>query len=431
MESPATSPEMIHVVCKADNRQHAVVKIPPSRDHNLPSSSLRARPILLGLTSNNLSYARGGDLLHWWKTYPVPPTAPAPYNDQSSWGIVPAWGYATVAESNVPEISPDSLIWGYWPTSTSPTLLRLERSDPEGHWVEVSSHRQQLMPIYNRYERVLPDEEKELDERAWGTVFRGVWVAGYLLSEYVFSPDPRAREPVHPLGAASRLPWSAHDADLSSAAVVVLGASTKVARSFSWCLFDRPRESGPLGVVQVTSSPGALQEVAERRGWGAVSKALAYTEIDQATEWIEGLQPSRVVIVDCGARDNALGQICQNIQESALRSCKTVILQVGSQQKVYSADEVQAARAAMQSLGKIQYNTSGVQDTIISREGAATYFGKVSRRWKEWLAHRASAIPDMGLVYGQGIAGEDGIYGGWEKLSNGAVRPEEGLVYAL
>ncbi|KAI9370362.1 hypothetical protein BJX61DRAFT_544691 [Aspergillus egyptiacus] len=431
MESPATTPEMIHVVCKADNRQHAVMEIPSSGDDNLPSSSLRARPVLLGLTSNNLSYARGGDLLHWWKTYPVPPTAPAPYNDQSSWGIVPAWGYATVAESNVPGIAPDSLIWGYWPTGTSPALLRLERSDPEGHWVEVSSHRQQLMPIYNRYERVLPDEEKALEERAWGTVFRGVWVAGYLLSEYVFSPDPRAREPVHPLGAVSQLPWSADDADLSSAVVVVLGASTKVARSFSWCLFDRPRESGPLGLVQVTSSPGALQEVADSKGWGAVSKTLAYTEIDQATEWIEGLQPSKVVIVDCGARDNVLSQICRNLQESALRSCKTVILQVGSQQKVYTADEVQAARAAMQSLGKIQYNTSGIQDTVINREGAATYFGKVSRRWKEWLAHRTSAIPDMGLVYGQGIAGENGIYGGWEKLSNGAVRPEDGLVYAL
>lgn len=66
MESPATNPEMIHVVNKADNRQHAVVKLPPSLDRSLPSSSVRARPILLGLTSNNLSYARGGDLLHWY-----------------------------------------------------------------------------------------------------------------------------------------------------------------------------------------------------------------------------------------------------------------------------------------------------------------------------------------------------------------------------
>lgn len=99
--------------------------------------------------------------------------------------------------------------------------------------------------------------------------------------------------------------------------------------------------------------------------------------------------------------------------------------------QVYTADEVQTARAAMASLGKIQYNTSGVQDTVIDREGAATYFGKVSRRWKEWLAHRSGAIPDMRLAYGQGIAGDNGIYGGWERLSNGAVRPEQGLVYVL
>lgn len=157
-------------------------------------------------------------------------------------------------------------MWGYWPTSTSPTLLRLERSDPEGHWVEYSSHRQQLMPIYNRYEQVPPNEEKELDEMAWSALFRGVWVAGYLMSEYVFPPDPRAREPVHPLGAASKFPWSIDDADLSSAVVVVLGASTKVARSFSWRLFNRLRESGPLGLVQVTSSPGALQDIADRKG---------------------------------------------------------------------------------------------------------------------------------------------------------------------
>lgn len=271
---------------------------------------------------------------HRWKTYPVPPTAPSPYNDQSSWGIVPAWGYATVTESNVPGIPPDSLIWGYWPTSTSPTLLCLEPSDPEGHWVEVSSHREQLMPIYNRYEHVLPDEGKELDERAWGALFRGVWVAGYLLSEYVFPPGPRAGEAVHPLGAVSKLPWSTDDADLSTAVVVVLGASTKVARSFSWCLFNRPRQSGPLGLVQVTSSPDALQGVADRKGWGGVSRTLAYTEIDQATGWIEGLQPSKVVIVDCGARDHVLSRICQNLHGSALRSCKTAILQVGSQQKV-------------------------------------------------------------------------------------------------
>jgi hypothetical protein len=66
MQSVATNPEMIHVVCKADNSQHAAVSIPSLVDQKLPFSTLRARPVLLGLTSNNLSYARGGDLLHWY-----------------------------------------------------------------------------------------------------------------------------------------------------------------------------------------------------------------------------------------------------------------------------------------------------------------------------------------------------------------------------
>lgn len=66
MGAPATNSETIHVVNKADNRQHAVVNLDSSLDEELPVSALRARPILLGLTSNNLSYARGGDLLHWY-----------------------------------------------------------------------------------------------------------------------------------------------------------------------------------------------------------------------------------------------------------------------------------------------------------------------------------------------------------------------------
>ncbi|KAK1141700.1 hypothetical protein N8T08_008798 [Aspergillus melleus] len=411
----------IHVVSKADNHHHAVVNLPPPLGEGLPVSSILVRPILLGLTSNNLAYARGGDILHWWKTYVVPATAPFPYDDQSSWGIVPAWGYATVTESNISGIQPNSIIWGYLPTSTSPTLLMLEPSDVEGHWVETSIHRQQLMPIYNRYEQVHPGEAKEPDEKAWNALFRGVWLAGYLLSEYVFSADPLGREPVHPLGAVSGITWDADDADLSSTVVVILGASSKVARSFSWCLFGRSRASGPLGLVQVTSAPDILQEVAERKGWGGRSRALTYENIDEATEWIEGLKPSKVLIVDCGARDNILSQLCQNMKQSGLQLCKTV----------YTTEEVMAARAAMQSLGKIQYNTSAVQDTLIEREGAQSYFGKVSSRWNEWLADRASAIPDMHLVWGQGMEGENGIYGGWEKLSNSMVRPDEGLAYVL
>lgn len=57
----------VHVVSKADNQKHAVAALDTLHDesHSLAPSSVRVWPLLIALTSNNLSYARGGDLLHW------------------------------------------------------------------------------------------------------------------------------------------------------------------------------------------------------------------------------------------------------------------------------------------------------------------------------------------------------------------------------
>jgi Protein of unknown function (DUF2855) len=79
----------IHVISKRDHAQHASFEhhaAPP----RLAASSLRIRPQLLALSLNNLSYAQGGTFLHWWATYPVPTTAPAPHHNRDEWGIVPA-----------------------------------------------------------------------------------------------------------------------------------------------------------------------------------------------------------------------------------------------------------------------------------------------------------------------------------------------------
>lgn len=57
----------VHVVSKADNRVHAVATLEHSEyeQQRLAASSVRVQPLLITLSSNNLSYARGGDLLHW------------------------------------------------------------------------------------------------------------------------------------------------------------------------------------------------------------------------------------------------------------------------------------------------------------------------------------------------------------------------------
>ncbi|KAK2875043.1 hypothetical protein FQN49_001822 [Arthroderma sp. PD_2] len=138
-----------------------------------------------------------------WKKYAVLDTAPTPYNDQSQWGTVASWGYATNLERNIPELAPGSRLWGYCPTSTVPTTLHLKHDDGNisGHWVEVSGHSQQLMPLYNRYMQTPPTKVHDKDRMAWTAFFQGVWLGGCLLGEYVFSPN--SQTPVHPLGNAS------------------------------------------------------------------------------------------------------------------------------------------------------------------------------------------------------------------------------------
>lgn len=60
----------VHVVSKANNEVHAVATLQSLEyeRQGLDASSVRVQPLIITLSSNNLSYARGGDLLHWWDT---------------------------------------------------------------------------------------------------------------------------------------------------------------------------------------------------------------------------------------------------------------------------------------------------------------------------------------------------------------------------
>lgn len=53
-----------HVVSKADNRAHATFSV--DRNPELAPGDIRVQPVVVSLTSNNLSYARLGELFHWY-----------------------------------------------------------------------------------------------------------------------------------------------------------------------------------------------------------------------------------------------------------------------------------------------------------------------------------------------------------------------------
>ena len=233
-------------------------------------------------------------------------------------------------------------MWGFWPTSTVPTDLNLKATEPKGQWIEISDHRQKLMHIYNRYIE-LPKPpvslsspgfgEDELEHMAWNALFRGPWEGAYLLNQHVFSPSPQTEPPIHPLGMG--MSWTAADGDLSSAVLVSLSASSKTARSFAYHLSQRPTSAGPLGLLQVTSSPAPISEAAETLQPSYPTRMIAYSGISDALDWMRSLKATKIVIVDFGARADALEQLLESLKnDPGLQSAEVVIIQVGSQQKV-------------------------------------------------------------------------------------------------
>ncbi|KAF5857283.1 hypothetical protein ETB97_006008 [Aspergillus alliaceus] len=435
----------VHVVSKGNNWEHAVATLDDHEyeKHSLPPSCVRVRPVLTSLTSNNLSYARGGEVLHWWDTYPVPIQVSPPYNDQKSWGIVPTWGFAIVTESTL-GIAPGTVLWGFWPTADIAVSLKLQPSEPKGHWTEISEPRQRLMTVYNAYSEEghisLPIStpktisslfsEEALQRMAWESLFRPTWQTGYLLSRHTFTSSPGTQPPVHPLGIG--LPWTAEDADLSAAVVISLSASSKTGRSFAYHMFQRRAAEGPLGLLQVSQTPSLLEPVAGKLGASILSKCVTYDQSSKSIEWITQLKPTRIVLVDFGARAGTLNQLLSSIKShAALGQLKLAIIQVGSEQKVYSTDELKRNRELMETMGKIQFNTSAVRDAAVQLEGAQEYYSCVNPVWEKWVGISHEIAPDIHVTLGRGISGNEGIEKGWSRLCQGSVSSREGLVYLM
>ncbi|KAJ5232860.1 hypothetical protein N7468_005816 [Penicillium chermesinum] len=427
----------VHVVSKLDNSQHKTIILPDDAElGKLGESAIRVRTQLVGLTSNNLSYARLGTALRWWDAYPVQQSYPEPYNDTASWGIVPAWGFAAVQESTIPDLVTGTLLCGFWATSNTAADLKLKPGEATGHWIEISEHRTGLMPLYNRYvvtsESLESPTEDQLDRLAWSSVFR-VWAAGYYLDEYVFPTDTAKQAPVHPSGGLG-LPWTAEDADLSSAVVVNLAASTKTARTFTYFFERRAKEAAPLGLLQVTSAVEGLTRATEFAKPVFPSNAVNYTQLESqdTVTWLRERAPSKIVILDYGTRPGGLERLLNLVEnDSILQKSKTVIISIGTQQMVLSSEETLKAQEQAAALGKIQYNTSSIEDVGIATKGENGFFESLGPKWERLLDQRHQWAPDLKMIWGDGVSGPEGIEGGWDRVANGRVGADEARVYRL
>ncbi|KAI9832025.1 MAG: hypothetical protein M1819_004569 [Sarea resinae] len=423
----------VHVVSKTDLKIHKSLSVPSPSSAPLPPSSVCVRPTLLSLTANNLTYAQLGTLIHWWEAFPVPSCLPAPYNDPSAYGIVPAWGYAAVLKSSIPSVSTGQLVWGYFPTSTFPTVLQLSPTKTPGHFIEASPHRKNLMNLYQRYmltspcvsDCALTSADYDYDKMAYAALLKPVWESMYLLSRFVFST---ATTPVDPMPGAHQT-WSVHEADLQGTVLISLAAASKTARAFTWELGRRLPDAMPKGLVSVTADPARLLDPASPP---FPHKVITYADATSLTTdaFTTSLHPTKVIILDFGGRDNAVSALHSHLlSQNHLPREKIITIAIASEARIYTPETWAEFAATSERVGKVQFNASGVRDAAMELLGEEPYFAGLDKAWREFFDE--GGVEGMSLVWGENTEGESGVEGGWEKLVKGEVEGGKGMVFKI
>lgn len=127
-----------------------------------------------GMTANNVTYALSGDMIGYWKFFPI---------ESDDWGIVPVWGFAEVIESRCGDIPVGSRFWGFLPMSSH--VLMRPVSIKENNFVDGTEHRQPLPELYNRYQRTENDSPELVAAADARSVMFPLLYTGYVLADYL------------------------------------------------------------------------------------------------------------------------------------------------------------------------------------------------------------------------------------------------------
>lgn len=126
------------------------------------------------LTANNVSYALSGEMIGYWKYFPVA---------EEPWGLVPVWGFADIVASEHPEVPVGRRIWGFFPMATH---LRLAPAKVSARgFSDGAEHRQALPEIYNRYTSTDRDPPELKALEAERSLLFPLFTTSYVLFDYL------------------------------------------------------------------------------------------------------------------------------------------------------------------------------------------------------------------------------------------------------
>lgn len=205
------------------------------------------------MTANNVSYALSGDMIGYWKFFPV----------AEPWGIVPVWGFADVVESRAPGIAVGERIWGFLPMASH--LVMRPAAVTERSLTDGAAHRAELPALYNSYQRTKGDPAALTAMEDARCVLFPLFSTSYVLYDYLVD-----------------------NAFFGARQVLVGSASSKTGLGLTNLLSrhdgDRPRVAGLTspGNVGFVNGLGTCDEVVTYDAIGALDPSVPTAFVDMS-----------------------------------------------------------------------------------------------------------------------------------------------------
>lgn len=211
--------------------------IPTTND--LADGQILVKVDQFAFTANNITYAAVGEVVGYWKFFPV----------SDDWGIIPVWGFSEVVASKNADIQVGERFYGYYPMGSH--LIMSPGKVKPTNFMDVIKHRQALPPIYNNYINTKTDPSYSKKGEAIQSLFRPLFTTSFLIDDFMADNDFYGGEQI-----------------------ILTSASSKTAIGLAALLAQRKGKSN-LKVVGLTSK-GNMDFV---KGLGYYDTVLSYDEV--------------------------------------------------------------------------------------------------------------------------------------------------------
>jgi hypothetical protein len=330
--------------------------------YELDEASLEQGEIVLmtdsfGFSANNITYAALGHGMGYWGFFPADP----------GYGIVPVWGFATVALSKHPDIAEGEKVFGYLPMASH--LVARPQKISEYGFSDHHPNRKSISPVYDSYLYCKTDPGYNAEREAWQLNFRPLFMTSFVLDEFVGQ-------------------------QVEQEALVLTSASSKTAFGTAFLLqANKAKRSDKYKVIGLTSASNkTLVE-----SLGCYDSVSTYDEIDQ-------LPKQSTWLLDFAAN----GALIEALQNSLHNHLNKVTLIGATDWKAEHKPNKKALDAEI-------FFAPALVKSLTQEWGQGEFLRRYSQAWQ----HVAKALHDT--MHEQSVDGIDAIVALYQQTLSGSA----------